>query len=195
MEITTARELLKLDKHYVSVMYVEPEPLVDLDDLADRITRRPPRRSGPEHVAVQPPGRQYHGKARPVLALDCGTGSAGRGRGHRQHDADERHGADRRFRRDARQRLDAKKHPGAGHRGKFACWACFRDWWPASWPSAESQLLNYLLTRFELKLDLTPALVAASIVTAIVIATLAGLYPAWRASRMTPMDAIRNEAS
>ena len=37
MEITTARELLKLDKHYVSVMYVEPEPLVDLDDLADRI--------------------------------------------------------------------------------------------------------------------------------------------------------------
>ena len=57
------------------------------------------------------------------------------------------------------------------------------------------ELLNYLLTRFELKLDLTPALVAESIFTAIVIATLAGLYPAWRASRMTPMDAIRNEAS
>ena len=38
MEITTARELLKLDKHYVSVFYVEPQPLVDLDDLADRIT-------------------------------------------------------------------------------------------------------------------------------------------------------------
>ena len=37
MEITTARELLKLDKDYVSVMYVEPEPLVDLDELADRI--------------------------------------------------------------------------------------------------------------------------------------------------------------
>jgi putative ABC transport system permease protein len=57
------------------------------------------------------------------------------------------------------------------------------------------ELLNYLLTRFELRLDLTPELVAASIFTAIVIATLAGLYPAWRASRMTPMDAIRNEAS
>ena len=57
------------------------------------------------------------------------------------------------------------------------------------------ELLNYLLTRFELRLDLTPTLVAASILTAIVIATLAGLYPAWRASRMTPMDAIRNEAS
>jgi putative ABC transport system permease protein len=57
------------------------------------------------------------------------------------------------------------------------------------------EVLNYLLHRFELKLDLTPALVAESIFTAIVIATLAGLYPAWRASRMTPMDAIRNEAS
>ena len=40
MEITTARELLKLDKNYVSVLYVEPKPLVDLDDLADRITRQ-----------------------------------------------------------------------------------------------------------------------------------------------------------
>ena len=56
-------------------------------------------------------------------------------------------------------------------------------------------ILNSLLHRFELRLDLTPSLVAASIVTAIVIATVAGLYPAWRASRMTPMDAIRNEAS
>ena len=37
MEITTARELLKLGENYVSVLYVEPEPLVDLDQLADRI--------------------------------------------------------------------------------------------------------------------------------------------------------------
>ena len=47
MEITTARELFKLDKDYVSVMYVEPEPLVDLDELADRIrTPCPKFRSG-----------------------------------------------------------------------------------------------------------------------------------------------------
>ena len=38
MEITTARELLKVDKNNVSSFYVEPEPLVDLDDLGDRIT-------------------------------------------------------------------------------------------------------------------------------------------------------------
>ncbi len=42
MEITTARELLKLEKDYVSVMYVEPEPLVDLDELGDRITATVP---------------------------------------------------------------------------------------------------------------------------------------------------------
>jgi putative ABC transport system permease protein len=57
------------------------------------------------------------------------------------------------------------------------------------------KILNYLLTRFELRLDLTAELVAVSIATAILIATVAGLYPAWRASRLTPMDAIRNDAS
>jgi putative ABC transport system permease protein len=56
-------------------------------------------------------------------------------------------------------------------------------------------LLNRFLTQFELQLELTPALLAASNLTALVIAAAAGLYPAWRASRMTPMDAIRNEAS
>ncbi len=55
--------------------------------------------------------------------------------------------------------------------------------------------INSLLSRFELKLELTAELVATSIGVAILIATFAGLYPAWRASRMTPMDAIRNEAS
>jgi putative ABC transport system permease protein len=56
-------------------------------------------------------------------------------------------------------------------------------------------VLNRFLTNFELQLELTPGLVALSILTSILIAMLAGLYPAWRASRMTPMDAIRNEAS
>jgi putative ABC transport system permease protein len=56
-------------------------------------------------------------------------------------------------------------------------------------------ILNSLLERFELKLELTAPLIAASNITAVAIAAVAGLYPAWRASRMTPMDAIRNEAS
>jgi putative ABC transport system permease protein len=52
--------------------------------------------------------------------------------------------------------------------------------------------VNRFLVEFEL--DLSPGLLAASLAAALVIATASGLYPAWRASRMTPMDAIRNSA-
>ena len=48
---------------------------------------------------------------------------------------------------------------------------------------------NRLLTGFAL--DLSPWLVAASLAAAVAIAVLSGLYPAWKASTMTPMDAIR----
>lgn len=51
-------------------------------------------------------------------------------------------------------------------------------------------VVNRFLRGFEL--DLSPALVLVSLAVALTIATLAGLYPAWRASRMTPMDAIRH---
>jgi putative ABC transport system permease protein len=54
-------------------------------------------------------------------------------------------------------------------------------------------VVNSLLDGFELTLSL--GLVAASLTMAITISTLAGLYPAWRASRMTPMDAIRQSGS
>jgi putative ABC transport system permease protein len=50
--------------------------------------------------------------------------------------------------------------------------------------------VNRFLTDFALVLH--PSLIVASVLGALVIATLSGLYPAWRASRMTPMDAIRH---
>ena len=50
--------------------------------------------------------------------------------------------------------------------------------------------LNRVLNGFELALS--PWLLIASLAAALTIATLSGLYPAWRASRMTPMDAIRH---
>ena len=50
--------------------------------------------------------------------------------------------------------------------------------------------VNRFLEGFSL--DLSPALVAISVAGALAIATLSGLYPAWKASRMTPMDAIRH---
>jgi putative ABC transport system permease protein len=50
--------------------------------------------------------------------------------------------------------------------------------------------VNRLLRDFEL--ELSPGLLVTGIASALAIATLSGLYPAWKASRMTPMDAIRH---
>ena len=50
-------------------------------------------------------------------------------------------------------------------------------------------LVNRLMTGFELQLGL--GLVAASLAAAVAVAVLSGLYPAWKAATMTPMDAIR----
>jgi putative ABC transport system permease protein len=54
-------------------------------------------------------------------------------------------------------------------------------------------VVNRFLDGFELDLNL--GLIVTSLAVAIAIATLAGLYPAWRASRMTPMDAIRQSGT
>jgi putative ABC transport system permease protein len=53
--------------------------------------------------------------------------------------------------------------------------------------------VNRFLEGFSL--DLSPRLVAESLVATLAIATLSGLYPAWKASRMTPMDAIRHSVT
>jgi putative ABC transport system permease protein len=59
--------------------------------------------------------------------------------------------------------------------------------------SAGVLIVNRFLEGFAL--DLSPWLAVASVVGAFAIATLSGLYPAWKASRMTPMDAIRHSAT
>ena len=53
--------------------------------------------------------------------------------------------------------------------------------------------INRFLEGFAL--DLSPSLVAASFAASLGIALLSGLYPAWKASRMTPMDAIRHSVA
>jgi putative ABC transport system permease protein len=50
-------------------------------------------------------------------------------------------------------------------------------------------IANRLLAGFQL--EPTPWLFAASLAGAVTVAVLSGLYPAWKASTMTPMDAIR----
>jgi putative ABC transport system permease protein len=52
---------------------------------------------------------------------------------------------------------------------------------------------NRLLEGFSL--DLKPWLIAVSLAGSLAIATLSGMYPAWKASRMTPMDAIRHSVT
>ncbi|WP_435019915.1 ABC transporter permease [Tundrisphaera sp. TA3] len=54
-------------------------------------------------------------------------------------------------------------------------------------------IANRLISGFSL--ELSPKLLAVSLAAALGIATGAGLYPAWRASLMTPMAAIRRSAT
>jgi len=53
--------------------------------------------------------------------------------------------------------------------------------------------INRFLEGFSL--DLSPWLIVSSLAGALIIATMSGLYPAWKASRMTPMDAIRHSVT
>ena len=194
MEITTARELLKLGKNYVSVYYVEPEPLVDLDVLSDRISAAKPdvqvRSMSQFNIQVG----SIMGKLDLFLALTVSlallVGAVGIANTMLMS-AMERiiefgvMRANGWTRRDVLGLVTAESALLGVLSGVVASVLAFGG----------IVGLNFVLAKYELKLDLTPELVAASNLTAIVIAALAGLYPAWRASRMTPMDAIRNEAS
>jgi putative ABC transport system permease protein len=194
MEITKARELLRLPKNYVSVFYVEPEPLVDLEVLSDRISAAKPdvqvRSMSQFNIQVG----SIMGKLDLFLALTVGlallVGAVGIANTMLMS-AMERiiefgvMRANGWTRRDVLGLVTAESSLLGVLSGLVASVLAF----------AAIVGLNFVLVKYELRLDLTPELVAASNVTAIVIAALAGLYPAWRASRMTPMDAIRNEAS
>jgi putative ABC transport system permease protein len=194
MEITTARELLKLAKDYVSVLYVEPQPLVDLDVLGDRIT------AAISDVQVRSMSQfniqvgNIMGKLDLFLLLTVGLALLVGGVGIANTmlmSAMERivefgvMRANGWTRKNILGLVTAESSLLGLLSGLVASVLAFGG----------IVLLNSVLARYELKLDLTVELVAASNVTAIVIAAVAGLYPAWRASRMTPMDAIRNEAS
>lgn len=54
-------------------------------------------------------------------------------------------------------------------------------------------VLNRFLEGFSL--ELSPWLAAASLAGSLAIAMISGLYPAWKASQMTPMDAIRHSGT
>ena len=54
-------------------------------------------------------------------------------------------------------------------------------------------IANRFLTGFQI--ELRPSLIVVSLAGAVSVAILSGLYPAWKASTMTPMDAIRHAGS
>jgi putative ABC transport system permease protein len=194
MEITTARRLLNVDEKTVSAFYVEPKPFTDLNLLSNRIAR------AVDSVQVRSMSQfnvqvgNIMGKLDLFLLMTVGLALLVGGVGIANTmlmSAMERFvefgvmRANGWTRRNILGLVTAESALLGLLSGLVACLLAF----------AGVAIINAFLTRYELRLELTPELIAASIITALLIATVAGLYPAWRASRMTPMDAIRNEAS
>jgi len=193
-EITTARKLLNVDEGNVSAFYLEPDTFTDITTLGDRITSAVPDLQIRSMSQFNLQVGNIMNKLDTFLVLTVGLALLVGGVGI------------------ANTMLMSTME-------RFVEFGVMRaNGWTRrnilGLVTAESALLglvcgllgsilafagvatiNSFLSRFQLRLELTADLVATSIGVAILIATLAGLYPAWRASRMTPMDAIRNEAS
>jgi putative ABC transport system permease protein len=194
MDIETARELLNVDKNSISAIYVEPRPDVELSSLGERIT------AGLDDVQVRTMSQfniqvgDIMGKLELFLSLTVGLALLVGGVGIANT-----------MLMSAMERIvefGVMRANGWTRRNvlglvtiESALLGLLSGILASVLAFAGVTALNHFLTQFELQLLLTPELIAVSTLVAILIAVLAGLYPAWRASRMTPMDAIRNEAS
>ena len=145
--------------------------------------RRPQHGRGPGQLQLA------DGPDRHVPADDRQPGAAGRRRGDRQHDADEHDRAVRRVRRAADQRLVAGQYPGPGDARE-----CLPG--PARRPGRlragvdGAAVANQFISG-GIHLGMPPSLWALGIGLSVATGTLGGLYPAWRAARLVPMEAIR----
>ncbi len=194
MEIEAARALLNVDPKSVSAFYVEPQPLVDLDDLGEKISSKfdDVQFRTMSQFNVQVGG--IMGKLELFLSLTVGLALLVGGVGIANT-----------MLMSTMERIvefGVMRANGWTRRNivglvtfESALVGLLSGLLGSIMAFLGVLVLNHFLTRYELQLELTTGLVLISIATAIAIATVAGLYPAWRASRMTPMDAIRNEAS
>jgi putative ABC transport system permease protein len=194
MDIEAARDLLKVDKNTVSVFYVEPEPLYDVGTLAEQITKKL------DDVQVKTMSQfniqvgDIMGKLELFLSLTVGLALLVGGVGIANT-----------MLMSAMERIvefGVMRANGWTRKNilslvtiESALLGVLSGIVGSILAVAGVSVLNRFLGRFELQLELTIGLIVVSNLTALVIAAAAGLYPAWRASRMTPMDAIRNEAS
>jgi putative ABC transport system permease protein len=194
MEIETSRALLNVDKNNVSAFYVEPQPLVDLSDLGERIASKLDDVQFHTMTQFNVQVGDIMGRLELFLSLTVGLALLVGGVGIANT-----------MLMSAMERIvefGVMRANGWTRRNilglvtvESALLGLLSGLVGSVLAFAGVEVLNRFLTQFELRLELTPGLIVVSILTALLIATSAGLYPAWRASRMTPMDAIRNDAS
>jgi putative ABC transport system permease protein len=194
MEISTARDLLKIAADKVSAFFVEPEPGADPRDVQRRIA------TAVEGVQVRSMA-QFNMQVGDImgqldlfllLVISLALMVGGVGIANTMLSSTlERYGEFGIMRANGWTRMNILGLVTA----ESALLGLLAGLAASALAVAGVMSLNAYLVRLELRLELTPRLVIASNVVAMAVATVAGLFPAWRASRLTPMDAIRNEAS
>jgi len=194
MEITTARALLGLGQGAVSAYYVEPNEDTNMNDLAARIARAVPEVEVRTMSQFNLQVGNIMGKLDLFLLMTVGLALLVGGVGIANTML---MSATERFVEFGVMRANGWTSGNVLGlvTAESACLGLLSGLVASVLALAGIALVNAWLSGSELALQVTPGLIAASNATAVAIATLAGLYPAWRASRMTPMDAIRNEAS
>jgi len=194
MEITAARELLKIDKDKVSAFFVEPEAEVDPDDLQGLITGAVDgvqvRSMAQFNMEVGDIMRQLDLLLLMVICLALLAGGVGIANTMIMSTSE-------RFREFGIMRANGwtRRNILGLVTAESALVGLIGGLSASGLAFVGVMFLNAYLARFELRLDMTPLLVIESNAVALVVAAVAGLYPAWLASRMIPMDAIRNETS
>jgi putative ABC transport system permease protein len=194
MEISVARDLLRIGKDSVSAFYLEPAPGVDTDELRERITGAlegvQVRSMASFNMQVGDIMGQLDLFLVLVISLALMVGGVGIANTMLMS-------ASERYREFGVMRATGwtRRNILTLVTAESALLGLAAGLTATGLAVVGVTALNFYLTRLELKLELTPGLLVVSNVVALAVATAAGLYPAWRASRMTPMNAIRNQAS
>jgi putative ABC transport system permease protein len=194
MEITTARDLLKIDRDKVSSFFVEPETEIDTDELRQRITAAVDGVQARSMAQFNIEVGDILGQFDLLLSLVIGLAMLAGGLGIANTMLMSTSERSREFgimRANGWTRRNILGLVSA----ESALVGLFAGLLASVLAVVAVKSLNSYLGRFELALVLTPFLVIVSNAVSLAVATVAGLYPAWLASRMIPMDAIRNAIS